>query len=133
MKWKNQLEKKIEQQAFIDSFKTYEVFSNYIEDYFKNFFDVKKGNEFIKVERNSEKITISISECKLEVILSEPSIKFRVFNNQNQESLGQLYFSEMRFTHSGATKVEQFSEELLEKLLEKTFKPLTGSSIQVLK
>ena len=132
MKWKNQLEKKIEQQAFIDSFKTLEVFSDYIEDYFKNFFDVENGKEFIEVERNSEKISISISKCKLEVILSEPSIKFRAYTQYNQGSLGQLYFSEMRFTHSGGTKVEEFSEQLLEQLLEKAFKPLIGSSVQVL-
>src|SRR4051812_38716508 len=124
MEWKNLLEKKIEQQAFIDGFKTIEDFSNYIEYYFNNFFDVKKGKELIEVERNSEKISISISECKLEVKLSEPSIAFRVYTKYDLDFLGQLYFPEMRFTHSGGAKVEEFSEQLLEQLLEKTFKSL---------
>lgn len=110
-----------------------EDFAGYIEQYFKNFFNVSKGKELIEVKRNAEKVSISNLECSLEVILTKPSIKFRVYNNYDQDSLGQLFFADMIFTHSGATKKEEFSESLLEKLMEKTIKPLTGSSIAVLK
>jgi len=135
MKWKQLIEDKIKHDVFIDRFDNEDKVMEYIYQYFENFFNVDGADEYIQLDKSDGKITLKVYSHQIEV-KSGPSIKFRYCETPDgiESLLGQLYVPEMRFTHSGNSKTESFSDDLLNHLLEKAFKGLAkNSGMQVLK
>lgn len=138
MKWKESIEEKVKQDVFIESFESDDSkVMDYIYKYFENFFDVKKDGGYILLERTEDKITFKVYSHQIEVKKgSTPSIQFKYYKLTEgfMDSLGQLFVPEMRFTHSGGSKHEPFSDDLLNSLLEKAFKGLVkNASVVVMK
>lgn len=134
MKWKEELEKKIKQDIYIDSFNgDAEKVMDYIYNYFESFFNVERGSDYIELERSDERITFKVYNRQVDVKKGNPSIQFKYYNATDRfmDSFGQLYVPEMRFTHSGGTKVELFSDDLLNRYLENAFKELVKSGVNV--
>ncbi|MFG3434122.1 hypothetical protein [Lysinibacillus fusiformis] len=125
MKWKQLIEEKIKQDVFIDSFDNGDKVMDYVYKYFENFFAVDDADEYIELEKSDNKITFKVYNHQVVVKNSgSPSIQFKYYNTEQDylDSLGQLYVTEMRFTHSEGGKQESFSDDLLNRLLEKAFK-----------
>lgn len=121
MKWKQLIEEKIKQDVFIDSFDNGDKVMDYVYKYFENFFAVDDADEYIELEKSDNKITFKVYNHQVVVKNSgSPSIQFKYYNTEQDylDSLGQLYVTEMRFTHSEGGKQESFSDDLLNRLLE---------------
>lgn len=132
MSWKNSLESKVKQEKMLSQLVHVEDYLNYIHRFFDSYFSFEEDGDLVKLERTEDKVEFEIMDVILSV-KKENNINIkihRILASDSKELLGQIQLNTKMFIYSGGVKSKVFGDEVLEYVLEQTFKKLVDKPLK---
>ncbi|MDF2065086.1 hypothetical protein [Bacillus sp. Cr_A10] len=130
MKWKEEVEKILEEKAFLQSINSGEEMKKYLESYFENFFDLKEGKEFVEFTKSTNQIRLRILDCELSVDCAGYKFYISYLENGHHQLIGRILIDEEKpmYRSNNSSSKTEFNEERLEEIFKKVFSPLRKSN-----